>query len=229
MPQIFKIPMAKEYLDEFEDAFVGQEKSPHKFIFEIISSLCRDAKTCKLTKSTPVNRLVDGQKVLENVKFKDINLDDYALPSNPDWIPKTLDVENMGSFDLKLRDKTVEYLKLYGMIFLIRFTEFNKSVDRYQQTILDNLINTGSPEDVIKVQEEQNKKSKADRDSTVPTCIEETVCIRVFESVQKLVSNNINQEFMTEFDEEYSEEEKKRAEELKKKDTKPVQKLPGER
>lgn len=216
MSQIFKIPMTKEFLDELEDTFVDQQKSAHRFIFELITNLCRDAKNCKLAKNTPVNRWVDKKRVQETVKFKDIKLEDYTLSSDPKWLPKDTDAEDMTSFDLKLRDKTMEYLKLHGQILLIRVKEYHNSTNKHESSILDDLRKSGTAEEGIKNQEEQNQTAKELRESQMPKCLEHAVYDQIFPQIHQAVNKNIDQEFIAEFDEEYADIEKKRSEGIKK-------------
>ena len=216
MPHILKIPMTKEFLDELEDAFVDQQKSVHKFIFELITSLCRDAKNCKLAKNTPVNRWVDRKRVQETVKFKDIKLDDYTLQSDPKWLPKDTDAEDMTTFDLKLRDKTMEYLKLHGQILSLRIKEYHNSTNKHEASILDDLRESKTSEEGIKNQEEQNEAAKKLRESQIPKCLEHAVYDQIFPQIHQAVDRNIDQEFMAEYEEEYADEEKKRSEGIKK-------------
>ncbi len=215
MSQILKIPMTKEFLDELEDTYVDQQKSAHRFVFELITSLCRDAKICKLAKSTPVNRWKNKARVQENIKFKDIKLDDYTLPSNPNWLPKDMDVEDMTSFDLKLKDKTMEYLKLHGQILSIRVSEYNKSTTIHEEGILQDLRDNGTATEGVKKQEEQNQSAQERRDSQTPKCLEQAVYEQIFPQIHQAVERNIDQEFNAEFDEEYADEEKVRSKEIK--------------
>ena len=55
--------MTKEFLDELEDTFVDQPESAQRFVFKMITSLCRDAKNCKLSKGTPVNHWKDRKRI----------------------------------------------------------------------------------------------------------------------------------------------------------------------
>jgi len=232
MSQIFKIPMTREFLDELEDTYVDQQKSAHRFVFELITSLCRDAKNCKLAKSTPVNRWKNKSRVQENIKFKDIKLEDYTLPSNSNWIPKDMDAEDMTSFDLKLRDKTMEYLKMHGQILSVRVLEYNKSTTIHEEAILQDLKDNGTAAEGIKKQEEQNQTSQERRDSQIPKCLEQAVYEQIFPQIHQAVERNIDQEFNAEFDEEYAEEEKIRSNGIKaraEKSKKEEPKLPPKR
>ncbi len=210
MYQLLKIPMSKDFLDEFEDAFVGQEKSSHRFVFELLTALCRDAKNCKLVKNTPVNRWVDRKKVQETIKFKDINFNDYTLPSNSKWLPKDMDESDVKSFDLKLRDKTMEYLKLHGQLVMVRIMEYNKSTILHEGAILDDLRKNNSTPEEIKAIEEQNIQSKKLRDSFLPTCLEQAIYEQIFPKIYPVVNKNIEEEFLAEFNEEYKDYEKER-------------------
>jgi hypothetical protein len=226
MSHTLKIPMTKEFLNELDDTFVDQQKSAHRFIFELITGLCRDAKNCKLAKNTPVNRWVDKKRIQETVKFKDIKLDDYTLPSDPDWLPKDTDVEDMTSFNLKVRDKTMEYLKLHGQILLLRIKEYHNSTNKHEESILDDLRKSGTVEEGIKKQEEQNQTSKELRESQIPKCLEQAIYSQIFPTISQTVDKNIDKEFMAEFDEEYADIEKKRSEGIKKRSQEKKKKEP---
>lgn len=215
MSHTLEIPMTKEFLDEFEDAHVDQAKSAHKFVFELITNLCRDAKNCKLAKGTPVNRWKDKTRVQETIKFKDVNLKEYTLSSNPDWLPKDTDKEDMTSFKLKLRDKTWEYLQLHGQLLNIRVTEYNKSTEIHEEEILQDLRDKDTSEEGITSQEKQNLEAIKRRGESMPTCIEEAVYQQIFNQIFQDVGQNIDKEFNAEFDEEYAEEEKQRSQKIK--------------
>jgi len=216
MSQIFKIPMTKEFLEELEDTYVDQEKSAHRFIFELITNLCRDAKNCKLSKSTPVNRWKNKQRVQEVVKFKDIKLAEYTLPSNPKWLPKDTDAEDMTFFELKLRDKTWEYLTLHGQVLTVRVKEYNESTTKHEAAILQGLRDNGTAKEGIKNQEEQNQAALEKRTEQIPKCIEQAVFEQIFPQIHQAVQRNIDQVFNSEFDQEYAEDEKKRSLDIKK-------------
>ena len=216
MTQIFKIPMTKDFLNELEDAYVDQKTSLHRFIFELITGLCREAKLCKLSKNTPVNRWVDKKRTQKVVKFKEIRLEDFTLPSNPNWCPEDMDIDDMTTFDLKLREKTMEYLNLYGQIISIRVKNYNESTDKHEAEILDDLRKNGTNEEGLKVQEEQNRSAKELRDYSFPTCLEQAIFGQIYQPIHQAVSKNVEQVFNKEFEESYGEEEKEREKEIKK-------------
>ena len=122
----------------------------------------------------------------------------------------------MTSFDLKLRDKTMEYLKLHGQILSIRIKEYHMSTNKHEASILDDLRKSGTAEQGIKNQEEQNQAAKELRKSQIPKCLEQAVYDQIFPQIHQMVNRNIDQEFMAEFDEEYADAEKKRSEGIKK-------------
>lgn len=208
--------MTDGFLDELEDTFVDQQTSTHKFVFEQLRALCKDAKMCKLNKSTPVNRLVDRQRKQETVKFNTIDIDSYELPSNPDWIPKDMDDSEVVYYELKVSDKTMEYLTLHCKILKLRLEEYNKSAILHADKILDD-IREGSTDAAIKKQQEENDKVAKTNAGNMPLCMEQAIYEQVYPRLYAAVAQNIDTEFNKEFEEMYGEEEKERQKAMKKK------------
>lgn len=224
MTEVLRLPFTSGFLDELEDAFIDKRESLPNFMFHLVSAFSRDAKLCKLNNSTPVNKLIDRQRKQETVKFKDIDMDSFELPRNLNWIPKDMDKDDVKFFDMKLRDKTMEYLVFYGKIFSLRVREYNKSVAIHEQDILDELKNNKSDDAGTEAQEKSNLKAKEAREDAFPSCLEQAIYEQIFPKIHDAVSKNVDAEADAEFAELYGDDEKardadikKRAEEQKKK------------
>ena len=122
------IPLTDDFYEEVEDAFIDKPITAQKFIFDLIKIMCKDAKAGKLNKSCSVNIIENGSIKNDFVKLKEVNLEDYKLPSNPEWLPKDMDKDSVRLWEHNVTDKTMEYIELFCKFVGLRFKRYTESV-----------------------------------------------------------------------------------------------------
>ncbi len=203
--------MNEETKIALEDCFVDSENTDaRKFIFGLIKNACQDAKRCERNKVTPINkRQENGQLKQEEHKLKGINLEDYTLDENPGWLPKNMDKEDNTPIELKLGDKTMKFLKIFGQLVIIRHEQFNTAEDEYlkEQKIemADRIADPKQLEKWIKSQEDARK----DRLEQTPNCLEQAIFTSIWPQVQQKVDAADGKVFDDEFEEMYKEKKAK--------------------
>lgn len=142
----------------------------------------------------------DGQMKAEKFPFKDLDLDGIVPKENSSWTPKDMDKSDIKTFELKVGDKTWDYLKLYYQIFCTRLDLYNKSLGK-----------------------SENKNAEK---AIPPTCMEQLLHESLISPVMQKITSNIDSEFDKEFEEINNPKPKK---EEKKKDEKTDENIPGSR
>jgi len=212
MPHTLKIPLTSEFYDELEDAFIDKPVSVQKFIFDLIKGMCKDAKAGKLNKSCSVNLIKNGQVQQDFIKLKDVNLADFTLPKNPDWLPKDLEKQDARSWEHQITDKTMEYLSMYCQFVGLRFKKYNDSVELVSveglTRLQDELVKAPQEaKEALQKQIDTEKKTLEDsRKKTteaLPKSIEECVYSQVYPKLHQEVMQNMDTEFDKEFEEMY--------------------------
>jgi len=210
MPHTLKIPLTNEFYDELEDAFIDKPVSVQKFIFGLIKGMCKDAKAGKLNKSCSVNLIKDGQVQQDFVKLKDVNLAEFTLPANPDWLPKDLEKQDARSWEHQITDKTMEYLSMYCQFVGLRFAKYNESVDKVSidkiAKLKEELAKAPTNETIPKQIEAEQKifdDGKKRTQEALPKSIEECVYTQIYPKLHQEVMQNMDTEFDKEFEEMY--------------------------
>jgi len=212
MPYTLRIPLTNEFYDELEDAFIDKPVSVQKFIFGLIKGMCKDAKAGKLNKSCSVNLIKNGQVQQDFVKLKDVNLADFTLPKNPDWLPKDLEKQDARTWEHQITDKTMEYLSMYCQFVGLRFKKYNDSVEIVSvegiKRLQDELAKASQEaKEAIQKQLESEQKtfdeSKKKTDESLPKSIEECVYTQIYPKLHQEVMKNMDTEFDKEFEEMY--------------------------
>ena len=240
MPFTLNIPLTDTFYDEVEDAFIDKPITAQRFIFDLVKTMCKDAKAGKLNRSCSVNVIENGQIKQEFVKLSEVKLEDYSLQSDPNWLPKDLDKAHTRNWEHKVTDKTMEYVKMYCQFVGLRFSKYNESTQNAFQERIDKLnkeLETApetlpdppdpkgarSTKRMIQEQIEVEKKSMEVQikkaEETVPKNIEECIYSQIYPRLHKEVMNNLEKEFDNEFSEMYPTP----------KPTPPPTKLPGAR
>ncbi len=224
MPFTISIPLTDTFYDEVEDAFIDKPIDAQKFIFDLVKTMCKDAKAGKLNKSCSVNTIENGQVKQGFEKLSEVNLDEFTLESDPSWLPKDLDPKGVRKWEHKVTDKTMEYLRMYCQFVGLRFKKYNESILKEGQERVDKLkkeLETApetlpSPPDpkgaratkeMIQKQIETEQKLLDDQSKkaqeSVPKNIEEAIYGQVYPKLHKTVMDNLDQEFDKEFQEMY--------------------------
>jgi len=224
MPFTLSIPLTDTFFDEVEDAFIDKPQTAQEFIFSMVKSMCKDAKAGKLNKTCSINIIENGQVKQEFAKLSEVNLADFTLESDPNWLPKDLDAKGVRKWEHKVTDKTMEYVRMYCQFVGLRFKRYNESIKKEGQARIDKLkkeLETApetlpSPPDPngaratkkmiqdqieteTKLMDEQVKKDT----EAVPKCIEHAIYSQIYPKLHKTVMDNLDQEFDKEFQEMY--------------------------
>lgn len=216
--------MTEEFYDEIEETFVDKDIEAHKFIFQQVKNMVKDAKTSKLTNSAAVRRLENGQMVNDTIKLKDYDLKKYELPSDPNWIPDELKGETVKHWIHKTTDKSFQYIKLYAQIVAIRFEFFNKSAtensnERIQEA-QKRYDDAPAPqkEAFLRALEQEKKSAQAQekkREEDTPKYFEQVIYNHIFTPLQKKVVENMDSELDKEFEQVYPSPKKDESEKKK--------------
>ena len=224
MPFTITIPLTDTFFDEVEDAFIDKPQTAQEFIFGMIKGMCKDAKAGKLNRTCSVNIIENGQVKQEFAKLNEINLAEFTLESDPNWLPKDLDKTSVRKWEHKVTDKTMEYIRMYCQFVGLRFKRYNESILKEAQARGDKLKKelTTAPETLpsppdpkgaratkemiqkqieteTKLLKDQTKKAEA----SVPKNIEEAIYGQVYPKLHKTVMDNLDQEFDKEFQQMY--------------------------
>lgn len=147
--------LAEEAMIAFEDHFDDSEEL-RKFVFEQIKQLAKGAKLIRMNKSfTGVIESEDNKRKQEIFYLKDVNLDHYSIDSDPAWLPKNIQKNDVKFYILKVGEKTWGALQLFSKVNVARAVLYNKSLDKsdenydgklmekpkcFEQIIQENLI-----------------------------------------------------------------------------------------
>ena len=224
MPFTLKIPLTDTFFDEVEDAFIDKPIDAQRFIFDLVKGMCKDAKAGKLNRSCSVNIIENGQIKQEFVKLTDVNLADFTLESDPNWLPKDLEKQHSRNWEHKVTDKTMEYVRMYCQFVGLRFQKYNESTTAEAQKRIDKLTKElatapetlPSPPDPkgatatkamlqeqIEVEKKRMEEGNKKNEETVPKNIEECIYSQIYPKLHKSVMDNLEQEFDKEFQEMY--------------------------
>ncbi len=146
--------LAEEAMIAFEDHFEDSEEI-RKFVFEKVKQLAKTAKLVRMNKAFtgPIEK--DGNRKDETFYLKDVNLAHYEIDSDPTWLPKNIQKNDVKHYTLKVGEKTWDALQLFVKINIARIDLFNKSLDKsdnnydakllekpecFEQIIQENLI-----------------------------------------------------------------------------------------
>ena len=205
--QIIRIPMVDSIYEELDDAFIGEKETAHDFVWRLIRELCKDAKMGKLNKVCSVNVLKDGKPQQDTVKLKEVNLEE--ITSNPDWIPKNIDKDDVKYFEHKVTDKTWEYLKLFSSFTLLRHKKYGESLEAENDRKLADLEKNAN------MKKEQIEDARKNFDETVekfkgiiPKCLEEVVFSAIYPKISQHVNQNIDKALDKENEELYPKKDK---------------------
>jgi len=198
--------MSEENRIALEDCFMDTPNTDaRKFIFDTLKMACHDAKKSLRNKTTLVNQRNEfGQIQQQEISLKDIDLSKYELDSNPKWLPKGLEPSDSKPIELKLGDNTMQYLKAFGQIILIRHEKFNQAEEDFYKTAKARLIAAKTPDTQMEMWEKQQVTMREQRKLEIPNCLEAAL----FASIWGIIQQKIDQSDMAIFDKEFSEQYK---------------------
>lgn len=211
------IPLTDDFYDEVEDAFIDRPITAQKFIFDLIKVMCKDAKAGKLNKSCSINIIENGAVKQEFVKLKEVNLEDYKLSSNPEWLPQDMDKDSVRKWEHNVTDKTMEYLELFCKFVGLRFKRYNESISKIAADKTVKLreeleIAPENTKEILAKQLEEFVKATVEGDKktqeSIPKCIEECIYSQIYPKLHEEVMKNMDTEFDKEFEEMYPSKQK---------------------
>lgn len=203
MVQTIVIPMNEDTKTDLEDCFVNDANmDASKYLFGLVRELCQFAKRFNRQQTIPVQtRDENGTPKQIDFSIKDINLEDFTLPSNPDWIPPSLEGQNVSPVKLRVGDTTMRYLKIFGQMTMIRKREGDKHEDEYMNKRLQEMRDSKAPEQSIKQWQDYQQTEKQKRDDLHPTCLEHAIFLNVIAKMEQKL-NELDSKI---FNEEYEE------------------------
>jgi len=189
--QIIRIPMVDTIFEELDDAFIGEKETAHDFVWRLIRDLCKDAKMGKLNKVCSVNVIKNGKPEQESVKLKEVNLEE--LSSNPDWIPKNIDKDDVKYFEHKVTDKTWEYLHLFSSFTLLRHKKYGESLEAENNRKLADMEKDPNMKKELLEDARKNFGESVEKfHDIVPKCLEEVVFSAIYPKINHHVNQNID-------------------------------------
>lgn len=201
---ILKIPMTDTIFDELDDAYIDEKQTAHDFVWGLIRHLCKDAKLGTLNKVCQINIIKDGAASTDSVKLKGLTLDE--IPSNSNWIPRNMELEDIKYFEHSISDKTLKYLKVYASFTNLRHVRYAESLDEDNARKIQNMENEKtSPELIAEAKSGFEKASEKFREA-MPKCIEEVIFNAVYPSIHRKVTENVEKMFDKENEEFYPKE-----------------------
>ncbi len=211
------IPLTGDFYDEVDDAFIDKPISAQRFIFGLVKNMCKDAKAGKLNKTCSYNIIENGKLKQDFIKLKEVDLAKYKLVSDPNWLPKDFEKDDVKVWEHSVTDKTMEYVELYCQMVGLRFQKYNESVEKSANEKIDKLKEEidSAPEEkkdtlqrILDEEVENAKKVKEKSVEEIPKCIEQCVYNQIYPQLHQEVMKNMDVEFDKEFEESYPDEKK---------------------
>jgi len=202
--EILRIPMTDSIFDELDEAYVGEKETAHDFVWGLVRHLCKDAKLGKLNKICQINSIKDGVPFVESVKLKGMTLEE--LPSNPDWIPQNMELEDIKYFEHSISDKTLKYLKVYGSFTKLRHDKYGTALEIDNERKLETLEKGNAKPELIEDAKKGFSESSERFQKAIPKCLEEVVFNAIYPSIHKKVTENVEKMFDKENEQFYPKE-----------------------
>lgn len=198
MVEILKVYMNKETLVTLEDHFLDDEKQTlHRFFYENLRNLAKTSKNSETSRTILTNVFEDGQMNQKTFSYKDVDIEKYALNSNPVWRPEEIDQEDLAEFVMKVGEKTHKHLVNYCKILGARVAKYNNSLP---------LIKVTQNNEIVEKLDPRYKEMK------FASCFEEIVHQALTEPIMRLLDKSA-QELFDKENEEIEKAEKESEEE----------------
>jgi len=182
---LLKVFLSEDALVSLQDQFVDKDKALQKFVYEQIRGLCRTAKLCKINQQMMANIEKDGVMAQETFNLKDVDLEEYTLKSDENWLPEAYNKDSTTFYALKVGDNTYDLLRLFAQIY-------NCRIDLYNDSIPDG---------------DAQRKSKLLKPAE---CIEQIVHGQLIQPIMVKITENIDKELDKEFDDIMKEDKKEK-------------------
>ncbi len=132
-----KVFLTEEALVDLEDDYIDKEDELHRFMFDNIKVLAKQAK--QIVRGKQFMATVIDEEGLQNnkkiIKLKEFDLEKFTLKSDPDWIPDNFDTDDCKHLVTKVGDKTMNRLKTYVQVYQARVHLYNKSLKNSNQKL----------------------------------------------------------------------------------------------
>lgn len=213
-----RVRMPQAVLDELEEALMSDSESDlRKFMWDILKSMCKDAKMARLHRRIRYQYVAGGR-----VQAKDGDRTDPAslpeLPSDPSWRPDDMDESDEGTWTHKVTDKTWEYAGYAARILAYRTDRFVESLREEQAKEIrgmeERVEAAGAAErkalergieDLRKAHAETVESHEKGR----PSCIEHAVYLSVIQPVMERIAKGMDAMWDAEDEQANPKEEKK--------------------
>ena len=202
--EIVRVPLTDLFFEELDDAFVGEKETSHDFVWGLLRKLASDGKMGKLNKSCTINIIKDGQQIQDIVKLRGLELEE--LPSNPKWISKNMEEDEVKYFEHKVTDKSWEYLKLFASFALLRFDRLGDSIKVENEKQLKKMASENKTADQIEEARKKQAEGLEKYQESRPKCIEETIFNNIYPGVYRKVTENVDNSLDKENEELYPKE-----------------------
>lgn len=187
----------EDALVQLEDEFVDKEDDLRHMVYDPVKTLAKSAKMIILNKQFVCNVYdEDAQNKTgqETIQLEDIDLDKFAVKSDPDWLPEN--VTNDGKpYKIRVGDKTWGLLENYFKIYQARVKTYNSSLP-------------------VKMREDEDKAAKP------AECYEQILHEALIGPVMQKIDKSIDSELEAEFTEVYEGKKDKNKKKKEKRNAK---------
>lgn len=187
MTKTITLLLPNEFHEELLYQYENKDGDLRKLVFSFLTPLGKQGKMVKLNGTIQARIYKDGKLAMEEKDLKEVDLEEFAVGTNPDWIPEKITKDEVKAYTQEISERLYDDLVYFGKVFCARLSIYNKSLD-----------------------------SKApdfkDKEAKYPACIEQIIQDNVVGQLSQAVAGNID----TEYDEEFNEMEKGIAEKEKK-------------
>lgn len=198
---LLKIPILDTVFKGLEEAFVGEEQNSHDFVWKEISTLLKDARAGKITKSCMINIIKNGKQESESVRLKEISL--QFVPSNPKWIPENMDSTEVKYLEHKFTETELDFLRLAASFNVFRHQKFGESLKQENQRMVDDMISKNAKPELIEDAKAQSKKTMELFEKGRPKCLEQVVYNAVYPAIYKKVMEDLDNVIQKEHEQIY--------------------------
>lgn len=123
--------LSEDSLVQIEDEFVDKEDDLRHLVFDPIKATSKQTGLIQTQKQFIANILDDNQeKTTKTVKLEDVDLEQYDIKSDPDWLPENISKEDVKPYKIRVGKKTWEYLVFHFKIYAAKIDAYNETLDR---------------------------------------------------------------------------------------------------
>ncbi len=173
MTKKIKLFLQKEFYEEMLYQYEGKDSDLRKVVFDILTPFGKQGKMTKLHQIIQARtpKNVNGKPDVIEKKLSDINLEQIKIESDNTWLPKNIEKESLREYVLTISERLYDDLVFYGKVYCIRLQIYNDLLP------------------------------KGDKPAELPTCFEQIIQDNVVGSLINSVGNNIETEYLEEYDE----------------------------